>query len=71
MKIDYDTVLEEYEGNIFDIKSKLDDSIDNDDDIFGPSESDYQKTEKSKPSGSTPTLDNFGRDLTKFAEKTD
>ena len=68
MKIDYDTVLEEY-LNISDIKSKLDDSIENDDDIFGPSESDYQKTEKSKPSGSTPTLDNFGRDLTKFAEE--
>jgi len=68
MKIDYDTVLEEY-LNISDIKSKLDDSIENDDDIFGPSESDYQKTEKSKHSGSTPTLDNFGRDLTKFAEE--
>ena len=47
MKIDYDTVLEEY-LNISDIKSKLDDSIENDDDIFGPSESDYQKTEKAK-----------------------
>ena len=47
MKIDYDSVLEEY-LNISDIKSKLDDSIENDDDIFGPSESDYQKTEKSK-----------------------
>ena len=68
MKIDYDTVLEEY-LNISDIKSKLDDSIENDDDIFGPSESDYQKTEKSKTSGSTPTLDNFGRDLTKYAEE--
>ena len=68
MKIDYDSVLEEY-LNISDIKSKLDDSIENDDDIFGPSESDYQKTEKSKSSGSTPTLDNFGRDLTKYAEE--
>ena len=68
MKIDYDSVLEEY-LNISDIKSKLDDSIENDDDIFGPSESDYQKTEKSKTSGSTPTLDNFGRDLTKYAEE--
>ena len=67
-KIDYDSVLEEY-LNISDIKSKLDDSIENDDDIFGPSESDYQKTEKSKSSGSTPTLDNFGRDLTKYAEE--
>ena len=43
--------------------------IESDDDIFGPSESDYQKTEKSKTSGSTPTLDNFGRDLTKYAEE--
>ena len=68
MKIDYDSVLEEY-LNISDIKSKLDDSIENDDDIFGPSESDYQKTEKSKSSGSTPTLDNFGRDLTKYADE--
>tara|TARA_A100001035_G_scaffold79405_1_gene61521 strand:- start:858 stop:3392 length:2535 start_codon:yes stop_codon:yes gene_type:complete len=68
MNIDYDIVLEEY-LNISEVKSKLDDNIESEDDIFGDTDDDYQKTEKIKSNGSTPTLDSFGRDLTKFAEE--
>ena len=68
MNIDYDIVLEEY-LSISGVKSKLDDNIESEEDIFGDTDDDYQKTEKIKSNGSTPTLDSFGRDLTKFAEE--
>ena len=73
LHIDYEIILEEYQSLNINItsedKASYSEEDVNDDDIFGPSESDYQKTEKSKTSGSTPTLDNFGRDLTKYAEE--
>ena len=66
--ISYDIIISEYEQQVKDdMTANLDDSLDdneNDDDIFGPSETEKVKvTSKS----STPVLDNFGRDLTKYA----
>tara|TARA_B100001758_G_C18416512_1_gene620320 strand:+ start:7195 stop:9750 length:2556 start_codon:yes stop_codon:yes gene_type:complete len=69
ININYETVLSEYERQIeLNISSKTDDEIDepdNDDDIFGPSQS--EKTTSQKTKSATPVLDNFGRDLTKYA----
>jgi ATP-dependent Clp protease ATP-binding subunit ClpC len=67
LHLNYDIILEEYETHNIDITSKHDDPLDdeeNDDDIFGPS-----TPEKTKPTSKslTPVLDNFGRDLTKYA----
>ncbi|MFT4902334.1 MAG: ATP-dependent Clp protease ATP-binding subunit ClpC [Thalassomonas sp.] len=72
LHLNYDILLEEYEIHNIDITSKHDDSIDgeddddddDDDDIFGPSTAEKPK---STSKSATPVLDNFGRDLTKYA----
>ena len=67
LKLHYETILEEYEVQNTDISSKHDDSLSNDDDeIFGPS---MQEKAKSSSKSATPVLDNFGRDLTKYASE--
>tara|TARA_B100001250_G_scaffold85875_1_gene70970 strand:+ start:957 stop:3467 length:2511 start_codon:yes stop_codon:yes gene_type:complete len=67
INIGYDIVLQEYERQSEnDIKANIDDDMDDieNDDVFGPSNRDrIQKKLKSE----TPVLDNFGRDLTKYA----
>ena len=67
LHLNYEIILEEYESHNIDIKSKHEDPLDdeeNDDDIFGPS---TNEKPKSTSKSSTPVLDNFGRDLTKYA----
>jgi len=65
LNLNYEILLEEYEVQNIDIGSKHDDSsMDDDDEIFGPS---TQKKPKSNSKSTTPVLDNFGRDLTKYA----
>jgi ATP-dependent Clp protease ATP-binding subunit ClpC len=66
LNLNYEIILEEYEVQNIDIGSKHDDSSmdDDDDEIFGPSTP--EKT-KSSSKSTTPVLDNFGRDLTKYA----
>ena len=68
LNITYDDVIEEYEKSFLDISSSLDDNIDENDDVFGPSKKDHDK-EKQISSNNTPVLDNFGRDLTKYAKE--
>jgi len=68
LHIDYDIILDEYQTFANDITSEHSESYDeenNDDDIFGPSKPTKPKTSKSK----TPILDNFGRDLNKYAQE--
>ena len=69
LHIDYDIILDEYQTLTNDITSEHSDSYDDDensnDDIFGPTKSTKTKSSKSK----TPILDNFGRDLTKYAQE--
>ena len=69
LHIDYDIILDEYQTLTNDIKLEHSDSFDDDensnDDIFGPTKSTKTKSSKSK----TPILDNFGRDLTKYAQE--
>ena len=66
--INYEIILNEYERQSEnDFSASLDDDMDeseNDDDIFGST-----KTEKTKTTSksTTPVLDNFGRDLSKYA----
>jgi ATP-dependent Clp protease ATP-binding subunit ClpC len=66
--INYEVVFDEYESySESDISANLDDDMHNtekDDDIFGPSHSDKSKVSSKS---TTPVLDNFGRDLTKYA----
>ncbi len=67
LHLNYEIILEEYESHNIDIKSKHEDPLDdeeNDDDIFGPS---TPEKPKSTSKSATPVLDNFGRDLTKYA----
>ncbi|HIG32226.1 MAG TPA: ATP-dependent Clp protease ATP-binding subunit [Flavobacteriales bacterium] len=66
LNLNYEIILEEYEVQNIDIGSKHDDSSmdDDDDEIFGPSTP--EKT-KSSSKSTIPVLDNFGRDLTKYA----
>ena len=67
VNICYENVLNEYEKQTENnnISSRLDDNIyDNDDDIF---ESSHSEKEKKKSKSRTPVLENFGRDLTKYA----
>ncbi len=67
LHLNYEIILEEYESHNIDIKSKHEEPLDdeeNDDDIFGPS---TPEKPKSTSKSSTPVLDNFGRDLTKYA----
>ena len=68
LHIDYDIVLDEYQTLTSDISSEHSDSYEEEnsnDDIFGPTKTTKSKTSKSK----TPILDNFGRDLTKYAKE--
>jgi ATP-dependent Clp protease ATP-binding subunit ClpC len=68
LHIDYDIILDEYQTLTNDITSEHSDSYDDEnsnDDIFGPTKSTKTKSSKSK----TPILDNFGRDLTKYAQE--
>ena len=66
--VNYEIILDEYERQYENnISSNIDDDtedIENDDDIFGPSQ---QEKSKAKLKNSTPVLDNFGRDLTQYA----
>ena len=66
--INYDVILDEYEKQSeSDISANLDDIDDtdnNDDDIFGPTQTERTKTTSKS---TTPVLDNFGRDLTRYA----
>ena len=69
MQIDYETVSDEYLISSENISARLEDSSDaggSDDDIFGPSN---PESKKSSSRNKTPVLDNFGRDLTKYAEE--
>ncbi len=65
--VDYEMVLNEYEKEIKNEASESYDNLDkgeNDDDIFGP-----QTSEKTQAKTTTPVLDNFGRDLTQYANE--
>ena len=71
LHLNYEIILEEYESHNIDIKSEHDDSLgddesddDDDDDVFGSSP---PEKPKSTSKSVTPVLDNFGRDLTKYA----
>ena len=67
LHLNYEIILEEYESHNIDIKSEHDDSLgddESDDDIFGSSP---PEKPKSTSKSVTPVLDNFGRDLTKYA----
>jgi len=68
LHLNYEIILEEYETHNIDISSKHDEPLgddeENDDDIFGPA---TPEKPKSTSKSATPVLDNFGRDLTKYA----
>ena len=69
LRLNYEIILEEYDSHNIDISSNHDDSFeegDENDDVFGSS-----KIEKPKSTSKslTPVLDNFGRDLTKYASE--
>ena len=66
LQINYEIVLDEYEGNYLDIKSEHDD-VDDNDDVFGSSSQQSSSRENTNPKSATPVLDNFGRDLTQYA----
>jgi len=69
LNINYELVLDEYEKNNLDILSRHEDSLedsDENDHLFGSSSKDQSKHSTKT---STPVLDNFGRDLTKYAEE--
>ena len=69
LQISYDLVIDEYQNLYSDIAAKKNDPLDedeNDDDIFGPSKPSQKSVTKKS---ATPVLDNFGRDLTKYAEE--
>ncbi len=65
--ISYEIILEEYLEIYDDVLAELDSPLDDDDDIFEQSDEPKKATGKSK--SSTPTLDSFGRDLTKSASE--
>ena len=66
LQINYEIVLDEYEGNYLDFKSEHDD-VDDNDDVFGSSSQQSSSRESTNPKSATPVLDNFGRDLTQYA----
>ena len=66
LQINYEIVLDEYEGNYLDFKSEHDD-VDDNDDVFGSSSQQSSRRENTNPKSATPVLDNFGRDLTQYA----
>jgi len=66
LKLNYEVILEEYESNHIDIISQNDDdTTEEDENIFESSSS--SSSPKSTSKSATPVLDNFGRDLTKYA----
>ena len=67
LEIDYDIVLDEYLELYNDVLSELESPLEDDDDIF--EQRDQEKKETTGSKSSTPVLDNFGRDLTKAAER--
>jgi ATP-dependent Clp protease ATP-binding subunit ClpC len=65
--INYEIIFDEYEKQSENsVSGSLDDHIDDaaDDDIFGPAQ---PSKSKASSKSATPVLDNFGRDLTKYA----
>ena len=66
LQINYEIVLDEYEGNYLDLKSEHDD-VDDNDDVFGSSSQQSSRKENTNTKSATPVLDNFGRDLTQYA----
>ena len=66
LQINYEIVLDEYEGNYLDFKSEHD-NVDDNDDVFGSSSQQSSSRENTNPKSATPVLDNFGRDLTQYA----
>ena len=72
LHLNYEIILEEYDTNNIDISSKRNESFGEDDDneenddVFGSSKSEKSK---SNTKSLTPVLDNFGRDLTKYASE--
>jgi ATP-dependent Clp protease ATP-binding subunit ClpC len=71
LHLNYEIILEEYDSHNIDISSKHDDSFEEDDeneddDVFGSS---TIEKPKSNSKSLTPVLDNFGRDLTKYANE--
>ena len=69
LNLNYEIILDEYEKNNIDILSKHEEPIDESeesDHLFGPSSSEKKRTTSKS---STPVLDNFGRDLTRYAEE--
>jgi ATP-dependent Clp protease ATP-binding subunit ClpC len=69
--INYEIILDKYERQCeHNISLNLDDEIDdeqeNEDNIFGPNQ---PGKSQAKTKGATPVLDNFGRDLTKYASE--
>ncbi|MBT5089685.1 MAG: ATP-dependent Clp protease ATP-binding subunit, partial [Flavobacteriales bacterium] len=64
LHLNYEIILEEYDSHNIDITSKHDHSFEEDDDVFGSSTIEKRK---STSKSITPVLDNFGRDLTKYA----
>ena len=68
INISYEIVLDEYEKQSeSNISASLDDEIEeNDEHIFGPTQPEISKI---KQKSTTPILDNFGRDLTKYASE--
>ena len=67
LEIDYDIVLDEYLELYNDVLFELESPLEDDDDIF--EQRDQEKKETTGSKSSTPVLDNFGRDLTKAAER--
>ena len=72
LHLNYEIILEEYDSHNIDINLKHDDSFDEDDDIEGNDDvfgSSKTENPKSNTKSLTPVLDNFGRDLTKYANE--
>ena len=69
--INYEIIFDEYAKQLkSDVSARVDDDIDdpeNDDNIFGSQQRSEKSTKASK--STTPVLDNFGRDLTKYASE--
>jgi ATP-dependent Clp protease ATP-binding subunit ClpC len=70
LHLNYEVILEEYEAHNIETQSSIDDSenedLSNDDDLFSTSSN---VNPKSNSKSLTPVLDNFGRDLTRYASE--
>ncbi|MDC0249737.1 ATP-dependent Clp protease ATP-binding subunit, partial [Flavobacteriales bacterium] len=66
LHLNYEIILEEYEVKNIDITAKHDDSLseDEEDELFTPSDTGKAKLDSKS---ATPVLDNFSRDLTRYA----